>query len=82
MAYEHYRQGRRLAASRLYLSSALDYRSLGNVPAAPGVFCGARGVRAASAFFRFARGATQLEETKPVALLEHACLAPYRGGPA
>ena len=65
MAYEHYRAGRRLAASRLYLAAAVEYRSLGNVPASVGVLFGARGMRAASAFLRRVRGATHLEETQP-----------------
>jgi glycosyltransferase involved in cell wall biosynthesis len=80
MAYEHYRQGRRLAASRLYLSAAIEYRSLGNVPGAFGVLFGERGMRAASAFLRFARGATHLEETRPesVPLAEPEWLSRYR----
>jgi glycosyltransferase involved in cell wall biosynthesis len=78
MAYEHYRAGRRLAAARLYLSAAIDYRSPGNVPAALGVLFGAPGMRAASAFLRFTRGATHLDEFEPGAPVEPAWLARYR----
>ena len=82
MAYEHYRQGRRLAASRLYLSAAIDYRSPGNLPAAVGVLFGAPGMRAASALLRRSRGATHLEESQPVPPVEPSWLARYRGEPA
>ena len=61
LAFEQFRAGRRLDASRFYLSVAVRHRSLGNVPPAVGALFGRRGMAVASRLLERTRGRSHLE---------------------
>ena len=61
LAFEQFRAGRRLTAAKMYLSTALRYRSPGNVPAAAGALLGDAGLRLASRLLMKTRGVSHLE---------------------
>lgn len=66
-AYEHHRAGRRLLAAWLYLRTAVECRSPGNLPPAIGALFGERGMRLASRLLLALRGSSHIEpERRPV----------------
>ena len=77
-AYEHYRAGRRLLASWLYLRAAVEYRSLGNLPPALGALFGKPGMRLASRLLVVLRGASHIEPEVRVAPPDPPWLSAYR----
>jgi len=63
LALEQHRAGRRLPAARMFLTTAIRYRSPGNLPAACGALFGARGMELASRFLERTRGSSHLDLT-------------------
>jgi glycosyltransferase involved in cell wall biosynthesis len=77
VALRYHVAGRRREAARLFLDTALRYRSLGNLPPAVGALFGDRGLLAASWLLRRVRGRSHLDETARSAE-EPSWLARYR----
>jgi glycosyltransferase involved in cell wall biosynthesis len=65
LALEQHRAGRRLSAARMFLATAIRYRSPGNVPASIGALFGPRGLRLVSRLLERTRGATHLDLGTP-----------------
>ncbi len=61
LALEQHRAGRRFAAARMFLATAVHYRSPGNLPAAAGALFGTRGMELASRFLERTRGSSHLD---------------------
>jgi len=70
--------GHNLVAARLYLETALRYRSLGNLAAAAGATFGRRGVAAVSRLLLRLRGTSHLEDAFGVPVARPAWLDGYR----
>jgi glycosyltransferase involved in cell wall biosynthesis len=78
LAFEQHRAGRRLAAARIYLTTAISYRSPGNIPPAVGALFGRRGMVAASWLLERARGGSHLDLDRPPRPVEPDWLRGYR----
>ena len=61
LALEQHRAGRRLSAARMFLATAVRYRSPGNAAAAGGALFGRRGMQLASRFLERTRGASHVD---------------------
>jgi hypothetical protein len=78
LAFEQHRAGRRIAASRIYFTTAISYRSPGNIPPAVGALFGRRGMVAASWLLERARGGSHLDVDRRPRPVEPDWLRGYR----
>jgi glycosyltransferase involved in cell wall biosynthesis len=78
LAFEQHRAGRRLAAAWIYLTTAISYRSPGNIPPAVGALFGRRGMVAASWLLDRARGGSHLDVGPRARPVEPNWLRSYR----
>ena len=78
LAFEQHRAGHRLVAARLYLATAVSFRSPGNLAPAAGALFGTRGMQAASRLLTRTRGVSHLPMDQGPVPPPPAWIAAYR----
>lgn len=78
LAFEQHRAGHRLTAARLYLATAVSFRSPGNLVAAAGAIFGTPGMKAASRLLTMTRGVSHLPVEQSPVPPAPAWIAAYR----